>query len=84
MVPVTSLYDDAAELRNDAQRVFDCGWICVVAINEDRNTRFVGHVWSVGGDQVLMALVKVSRFPNGSFTDMSREPQGVSAMSGRA
>lgn len=34
--------------------------------------------------QVLIASVKVSRLPNGSVMDMSREPQGVSPMSGRA
>jgi hypothetical protein len=34
--------------------------------------------------QVLMAVVKVSRLPNGSFTDMSRVPHGMFSIPGRA
>ena len=34
--------------------------------------------------QVLIALVNVRRLPNGSFTDMSRVPHGVSSKLGRA
>jgi hypothetical protein len=36
------------------------------------------------GAQVLMAVVKVSRFPNGSVIVMSRVPQGMALTLGRA
>ena len=38
----------------------------------------------VVGYRALTALVKVSRLPKGSCTDMSRVPQGICWMPGRA
>ena len=40
--------------------------------------------FSPGAPQVLMAVVKVSRLPNGSVTVMSRVPQGMVFTLGRA
>lgn len=42
------------------------------------------HGVRAAGAQVLMAVVKVSRFPNGSATVMSRVPQGMAFTLGRA
>ena len=39
---------------------------------------------AVGRCYVLIAVVNVNRFPNGSFTDISRVPQGIASIPGRA